>query len=153
MTDASIAERLGSTEEREARTMRDSAQEPAAQTETPDRIFLRNLIREVEIGVYPEEYGVTQRLRFSIEVEIRRHQVQLEDDFGAVVNYENLARNIDKIAAGPRVKLLETFAERLAVACLEDPRCQRIHLMIEKLDLLPGEAVFGVQISRERSPG
>ena len=115
-----------------------------------DRIFVRDLVREVEIGVHPQEYGVSQRLRFSIEVDVERLPGQVEDDFGQVINYEHLANAIDRIAAGPRVKLLETFAERLAIACLEDARARRVHLRIEKIDILPGGAYFGVEITRER---
>ncbi len=116
-----------------------------------DRIFVNGLIREVEIGVYQHEYGVTQRLRFFISVEVAREAGTMDDDFGQVMNYEYLVDAIDRVAAGPRVKLVETFGERVAAACLSDRRARRVDIRIEKLDILSGGAVFGMEISRVRA--
>lgn len=118
-----------------------------------DRIFLRGLVREVEIGVHQHEHGVRQRLSFDVTVEVGRFPAGLADDFRKVVNYETFVHAIDRIAAGPRVQLVETFAERLAAACLEDARVVAVHVRIEKLDVLPGGAAFGVEITRGREAG
>jgi dihydroneopterin aldolase len=42
-----------------------------AETDPPaDRIFLRGYTREIEIGAYSEEVGVTQRVRFDIVLQL-----------------------------------------------------------------------------------
>ena len=125
----------------------------AAGTALPnDRVFLRDYVREVEIGAYPEERGVSQRLRFNIVLEVARRRPPLDDRVGRVINYDELIEAIDKAAAGPRVNLLETLTERIAELCLADPRALRVHLRLEKLDRLPEGATLGCEISRDRSP-
>jgi dihydroneopterin aldolase len=124
-----------------------------ADTDVPaDRIFLRDYVREIEVGAYREEVGVTQRVRFDIVLEVTRNTAHIDDRVGRVINYDDLIEAIDTLAAGPRINLLETFAERLAQLCLIDPRARRVHIRIEKLDRLPGGATLGCEISRHRTP-
>jgi dihydroneopterin aldolase len=127
--------------------------EANAETDPPaDRIFLRGYTREIEIGAYSEEVGVTQRVRFDIVLEVTRNTAHIDDQVGRVINYDDLIEAIDGLIAGPRISLLETFAERLAQLCLIDPRARRVHIQIEKLDRLPGGATLGCEISRYRTP-
>jgi dihydroneopterin aldolase len=117
-----------------------------------DRIFVSNYIREMEIGAYPEERGLTQRVRFDITLDVVRGTADVADQYTRVVNYEDLVEAIEEVARGPRVNLIETLAEQVAELCLVDPRARRVHLRIEKLDRLPGGAGLGVEIVRERGP-
>jgi len=127
----------------------------AANAETgpqADRIFLRGYTREIEIGAYAQEVGVTQRVRFDIVLEVTRNTAHIDDQVGRVINYDDLIEAIEGLISGPRISLLETFAERLAQLCLIDPRARRVHIRIEKLDRLPGGATLGCEISRHRTP-
>jgi dihydroneopterin aldolase len=117
-----------------------------------DRIFLHGYTREVEIGAYAQEVGVTQRVRFDIVLEVTRNTAHIDDQVGRVINYDDLIEAIESLIAGPRISLLETFAERLAQLCLVDPRARRVHIRIEKLDRLPDGATLGCEISRNRTP-
>ena len=117
-----------------------------------DRIFLRGYVREIEIGAYAEEVGTRQRVRFDVVVEAARNVAHLDDRLGRVINYEDIVDHIESLIAGPRISLVETFAERLAQLCLVDPRARRVHIRIEKLDRLPGGATFGCEITRRRTP-
>ncbi|MEM7668266.1 MAG: dihydroneopterin aldolase, partial [Pseudomonadota bacterium] len=105
-----------------------------------DRIFLSSFIYDVEIGAYAEEHGVTQRLRFDIMLEVARNAAHLDDRVGRVINYDDLVNAIKSLAAGDRMNLLETFAERLAGEVLIDPRARRTVIRIDKLDRLPNGA-------------
>ena len=125
---------------------------PAADADIPnDRIFLSNYIRALEIGAFREERGVTQRVRFDITLEVTRNTAHIDDRTERVVSYDDLVGAIESLIAGPRINLLETFAENLAQMCLIDPRARRVHIRIEKLDRLQG-AGLGVQIVRDRRP-
>ncbi|MEM6973568.1 MAG: dihydroneopterin aldolase [Pseudomonadota bacterium] len=117
-----------------------------------DRIYLRDYVIAVEIGAYRSEYGVTQRLSFDVVVEVVRNTAHLDDRVERVINYDTIIEAIHQIAEGPRIVLLETYAERLADAVLTDPRARRVHLSIAKLDRLEGAARLGVEISRNRLP-
>lgn len=118
----------------------------------PDRVFLSNYVRAVEIGAYAEERGVTQKLRFDVVVEVTRNTAHIDDRPARVVNYGDIVDAIETLIAGPRINLLETFAERLAEDCLTDPRTRRAHIRIQKLDRLDGVATLGVEIVRARRP-
>ncbi len=118
----------------------------------PDRVFLDGYVREIEIGAYAEERGVSQRVRFDIRLEVATGNAPRDDRVGRVINYDTLIEAIDTAAAGPRVNLLETFAERLAQLCLADPRALRVHLRLAKLDRLEGGATLGCEITRARTP-
>ncbi len=115
---------------------------------TRDRIFLHGYRREVEIGVLDEEHGVRQRLLIDVEVEVTTTPAR--DDVGEVVSYVTLVDAVEAVADGPRLDLVETFAERIAERCLADPRAARVHVRIAKLDRLEGGARFGVAITRPR---
>ncbi|GMG82526.1 hypothetical protein LNKW23_17390 [Paralimibaculum aggregatum] len=116
-----------------------------------DLIFLTGYVAEIEIGAYREEHGVTQRLAFDIVLEVRRNTAHVDDQVGRVINYDLLVSSIHEIAEGPRIALVETFAERLAQALLTDPRARQVTIRIAKLDRLPGGAQLGCQITRMRS--
>jgi len=117
-----------------------------------DRVFLADYVAAIEIGAYPEEHGVRQHLRFNIVLEVVRNTAHLDDRVGRVINYDTLVSSIHELAEGPRIQLLETFAERLAQMLLVDPRARRVRIRIEKLDRLPGGASLGCEIARARSP-
>ena len=128
--------------------------EPAAQEDRDlpaDRIFLSNYVRDVEVGAFVEEHGVTQRVRFDVTLEVARNTAHIDDKAARVVSYDDLVNAIEELIAGERMNLLETFAERLAAMCLVDPRARRVHVRIEKLDRLNG-AGLGVEIVRTRGP-
>ncbi|MEO0361264.1 MAG: dihydroneopterin aldolase [Pseudomonadota bacterium] len=113
-----------------------------------DRIFLRDHVVSMEIGAYADEYGTEQRLRFNVDLEVRRFRLEDDDEVASIVSYDQIVDAIAGIAAGPRIKLLETFAERLAAQLLEDRRVGRAFIRIEKLDRVAG--ALGVEIVRTR---
>ena len=51
--------------------------------EALDRVFMHDLVLDVEIGVYTNEKGVTQRVRFSVDVDVSPATGALDDDIGA----------------------------------------------------------------------
>jgi len=113
-----------------------------------DRISLRDHVRAVEVGAFPSERGVEQRLRFDVVLELASPPAALEDDVDRVVSYEIIIGAIDAALAAGRASLVETLAERVAAGCLEAPRVVRAAVRIEKLDRVPG--ALGVEIVRSR---
>jgi dihydroneopterin aldolase len=112
------------------------------------KVFVRGLEVRAEIGVYERERGITQPLVVDIEAEVEaagwRH---LEE----TVNYETLAAHAAAIAAGGHIGLVETFAQRLAEACVAEPRVREVRVRVEKLRALePAAAAAGVEIIARR---
>lgn len=116
-----------------------------------DRISVRDYTREVEIGAFQSERGVTQRIKFNVVLEVSGHAAAQDDDVDKVISYDTITEAINQQLSTERINLLETLAERVAERVLEDPRAVRIFVRIEKLDRIPG--ALGVEIVRARIKG
>ncbi|MFP3945098.1 MAG: dihydroneopterin aldolase [Alphaproteobacteria bacterium] len=115
-------------------------------------VFIRDLALEAHIGVHRHEQGRTQPIRVNVDLAVAEGPDRTADRLKEVVNYETLAGRIRAIVARGHVKLVETLAEYVAQACLEDERVLSARVRIEKLAALAGAASVGVEIERTR-PG
>ncbi|SDY45680.1 dihydroneopterin aldolase [Citreimonas salinaria] len=113
-----------------------------------DRISVRDLVMEAEIGAFQTERGTTQRLRFDVVVEVAPLATPVEDDVDRILSYDRLSEAIAHELAAERLNLLETLAERVAERILLEPQAMRAFVRIEKLDRGPG--ALGVEIVRTR---
>lgn len=114
----------------------------------PDRIHLRDHVVAVEIGAFQSERGRTQRLRFSLAVDLRDRVDAGDDHVDRILSYDVLVQAVDAALADTRYNLVETLAERIAAEVLADPRAARITVTVEKLDRGPG--ALGITIVRDR---
>lgn len=111
---------------------------------TQTRVFVTGLRIEAEIGVYAHERGRAQPLIVDVELDLA---VAGAERLADTVNYEHVARHAQQIAAEGHINLVETFAERLAMACLEDPRVSRAKVRVDKPQALaPAASGAGVEI-------
>lgn len=111
------------------------------------RVFVRGLRIQAEIGLYPHERGRSQPLVVDIAVELGSASVTLISD---TLDYDKLAGAARRLAAEGHVDLVETFAQRLAAACLDHPRVLAATVRIEKPEAIEGAAVAGVEVRVER---
>jgi dihydroneopterin aldolase len=118
-------------------------------TEAPfDRVFVHDLVLDAEIGVYNHEKGVTQRARFSVDIEVKPSEQSIEDQIERVLDYDMIIATIKDILAEGHINLVETLADEIATRCLAHPRAASVKVKIEKLDKEPG--AVGVEIVRRR---
>ena len=120
----------------------------ANKTEILDRVFMHDLVLDVEIGVYTHEKGVTQRVRFTVDVDLLPATGALDDDIGRAFDYDTIIGGIKAIVARGHINLVETLAEEVAAHCLAHPRAATVTVRIEKLDKGPG--AVGVEIVRAK---
>lgn len=106
-------------------------------------IFVRGLEIQAGIGVYDHEQGRLQPLILDVTLELRPIQI---DRLSDTVNYETVARAARDIAAEGHIGLVESFAQRLAAACLQDPRVRRATVRIDKPTALEGARAAGCEI-------
>jgi dihydroneopterin aldolase len=132
----------------EERLRRAAPQRAPDEPKAFDRVFMHDLVLDVEIGVYTHEKGVTQRVRFSVDVDLMPASQSLDDDIGRAFDYDTIIKGIDDIVARGHINLVETLAEEVARHCLAHPRAARVVVRIEKLDKGPG--AVGVEIVRVR---
>lgn len=112
-----------------------------------DRISMTDHVREVEIGAFQAERGVTQKIQFDVVVEVETRAESATDDVDRILSYDTIAEAIDAALAAERVNLLETLAARIADGILEHPLAARVFIRIGKLDR--GPYTLGVEILRE----
>lgn len=112
-------------------------------------VFLRDMVLQASIGWYPHEHGRAQRVRINIDLGVEE-DADTSDHLSRVVSYETVAAAVRAIAGAGHIKLVETLAERVAAACLADPRVLFTHVQVEKLDVFPDATAAGVAIFRRR---
>jgi dihydroneopterin aldolase len=113
-----------------------------------DRVFVHDLVLDAEIGVYSNEKGVTQRARFSVDIDVMPSDQAVEDQIGRVLDYDMIIATIKDVLAEGHINLVETLADEVAERCLAHPRAASVKVKIEKLDKEPG--AVGVEIVRRR---
>ena len=112
------------------------------------RVFVRELRIDAEVGVHRHEYGRKQPLLIDVELEIEPGPVEHISD---TLNYEKVVTLAQQIADAGHVILIETFAERLARACMEDRRVRQVRVFVEKPEALaPKAAAAGVEMTLMR---
>ncbi len=111
-------------------------------------VFVRDLELPAPIGVWRHEHGRRQPIRINLDLGVAQDAAAPEDELHAVVNYQRLVDRVKEIVAAEHVKLVETLAERIAVACFEDTRVISARVRIEKLTAIPEAVSVGVEIER-----
>jgi dihydroneopterin aldolase len=113
------------------------------------KVFVTGLKVQAEIGVYKHEIGRVQPLVVDVELDVPAARA---DRLSETLNYETILEAARAIAGDGHIELVETFAERLARACLTDLRVTRARVRVEKpLALAPDAVAAGVEITLTRN--
>ena len=117
-------------------------------TATPGRhegltVFVRGLNIQAGIGIHDHEIGRLQTLIIDVSLDMGPQTVTRLAD---TVNYETIAQAARDIAAEGHIGLVESFAERLALAVLADDRVRRVTVRIEKPGALDGAVAPGCEV-------
>lgn len=111
-------------------------------------VFVRGLSVEAEIGIHRHERGRAQPLTIDVELAVDATSFEHIAD---TVNYEAVREAAKAVAASGHVMLVETFALRLARACLEQPHARRVRVRVEKPQALAPDALgAGVELVLEK---
>ncbi len=114
------------------------------------RVFVRDLLLDALIGVYPEELTKPQKVLINIDLWVAETPGEPPRSYADVVCYDNLVQRAKALLAEGHVGLVETLAERLAGLCLDDPRVLRTRVRVEKPEAIAEAAGVGVEIERRR---
>jgi dihydroneopterin aldolase len=119
-------------------------------------VFLRDLVLQAHIGVYAQEQGGTQRIRVNVDLGVDDPGAadptlqEGPDRLSRVVDYGKVGATVRSIVEAGHILLVETLAERIAAACLSDPRVRLARIRVEKLDIFPDAVAVGVEVERRR---
>ncbi|GBQ61745.1 dihydroneopterin aldolase [Ameyamaea chiangmaiensis NBRC 103196] len=113
-------------------------------------LFIRDMIVDAHIGIYPHEQGVTQRVRVNVQfgVEDGPGLDVGRDDLSRTVSYEHVVMLVRRLVAEGHVRLVETLAERVAAEVLGARRVVVVRVRIEKLEVFDDLDSVGVEIER-----
>jgi dihydroneopterin aldolase len=112
------------------------------------KVFVTGLKVQAEIGVYRHEIGRVQPLVVDVELDVPTSGAERLSD---TLNYETILEAARQIAGAGHIELVETFAERLARACLADARVTQARVRVAKpLALAPDAVGAGVEITLAR---
>jgi dihydroneopterin aldolase len=114
-------------------------------------VFLRDMVLLASIGVLQREQSRPQRIRINLDLGVEDHQTgEGPDKLSRVVDYGRVAASVRDIVGAGHVRLVETLAERIALACLADERVLLARVRVEKLDVFDDALSAGVEIERCR---
>ncbi|MGH7021073.1 MAG: dihydroneopterin aldolase [Brevundimonas sp.] len=118
---------------------------------SPRRLGLTVIVRGLEvqaaIGVHAHEHGRLQPLVVDVELDLGAGPINRLSD---TLDYEGVARVARELAGGEHIALVETFAERVALACLDDARVLAVKVRVEKPGAIPGAAAAGCEVAYSR---
>jgi dihydroneopterin aldolase len=97
-----------------------------------DTISLTGLRARGYHGVYPSERARGQDFVVDVALSVDLTGAAASDDVADTVHYGELADRLVGIVTGPPVALIETLADRLARACLDDRRVTAVILTVHK---------------------
>jgi len=106
-------------------------------------VFVKGLRVEAGIGVHDHELGRLQPLDLEVTLDLGAGPVERLAD---TVDYGRVAEAARAIAAEGHVGLVENFAERLALACLADPRVRGVMVRVEKPGALGDGTAPGCEV-------
>lgn len=118
-----------------------------------DRIFLRDLCLSCTIGVNDWEREVQQTVKIDLDLDLDLSEACERDDLALTTDYKVVRDRIEKIVCESRYFLIEALAERIAQACLEEAKVQRVRVSVEKPGALRGTRTVGVEIIRAQGSG
>lgn len=136
-----------SSDKRQARHLERS---PSASEQRARRVFIDGLELMGSIGVYEHEHRDQQPIIISLTLTVTDTYDGASDKLVDVYDYDRAIAAIrDTVAAG-HYNLIETLAETLATAVLDDARVEGVRVRIEKPAVLTACRAIGIEIDRHR---
>jgi 7,8-dihydroneopterin aldolase/epimerase/oxygenase len=117
----------------------------------PDRVSLLGLRAFGYHGVLAGERAQGQEFLADAVLWIDTRPAAAADDLSLTVDYGELAGRLANIISGEPVSLIETLADRLATACLADPKVREVEITVHKPYAPVGVPVKDVTVTIRRS--
>lgn len=111
------------------------------------RVFLKDVVVDLSIGLHPWERHPERPTRLIINVEMFASLPMAE---GAFINYDHVRQKIQSWAGREHVDLLETLAEEVMSTCFELPLVEACRVGVEKPQVFNEASGAGVELFRKR---
>lgn len=111
------------------------------------RIYVRDYILDMDVGVYAHEYGVKQRICFNVVAEVLAPRAS-PGNMVDIFSYDIILDAILDLVTHNHIDFVETLADMLCSRLLQHQLIQSIQVRVEKLDLAP--KAVGIEIKRTK---
>ena len=115
------------------------------------KVFVRDLVLKISVGIHAFEKKKKQRVRFNIGILLDPNVFPNNKDLDSIVNYETVIKNINNITRKKHYPLLETLAEEIFLKLFREKKIKKIKLKIEKLDIIKNTSSVGIEIEKSKS--
>jgi len=113
------------------------------------RLFLRDYVAQLLIGVHPFEKNKPQRVVINVELFVPlADSTPAMDALNEVVDYNLMRDTMASYADGEHIHLLETLCDDAANRLLAHPQVRAVRVCVEKPDIYPDCAAVGVEVFR-----
>ncbi len=116
-----------------------------------DRISIAGLRVRGYHGVLPAERVSGQDFIIDALLWLDVAPAAARDDLTLTADYAAMAGRLADIVAGPPVALIETLAERLAAACLDDPAVREAEVTVHKPEAPVSADIADISVTIRRS--
>ena len=114
------------------------------------KILVRDLVLKISVGIHDFEKKKKQRVKFNLDINTDPSLVPDDNNLNSITNYEDVIKNIEKIANKKHYLLLETLAEKIFLKLFENIRVKKVKLRIEKLDVFKNTSSVGIEIEKSK---
>ena len=114
------------------------------------KVFIKNLILNVLIGIHNFEKKKKQRVRFNIEVITNPYIKPSNKDLSTILNYEDLINKIKLLVKKQHYELIEDLAENMFEIIFQNRLVKKINIKIEKLDIIKNSESVGIEFSKSK---
>ena len=114
------------------------------------KVFIKNLILNVLIGIHNFEKKKKQRVRFNIEVITNPYIKPNNKDLSTILNYEDLINKIKLLVKKQHHELIEDLAENIFKIIFQNRLVKKINIKIEKLDIIKNSESVGIEFSKSK---
>ena len=114
------------------------------------KVFIKNLILNMFIGIHNFEKKKKQRVRFNIEVVTNPYIKPSNKDLSTILNYENLIDKIKLLVKKQHHELIEDLAENMFEIIFQNRLVKKISIKIEKLDIIKNSESVGIEFSKSK---
>lgn len=114
-----------------------------------DKITVKNLEVDAQIGVTETERARSQRLLITVELERDLAEAGRTDGETATARYDAVAEMISRVVAERPRKLVETLAEDIAKTILSQNLAPAVNVEVKKFSI-PRSEYVSIQIRRTR---
>ena len=114
------------------------------------KILVKDLVLKISVGIHNFEKKKKQRVKFNLDINTDPGLVPDDNNLNSITNYEDVIKNIEKIANKKHYLLLETLAEKIFLKLFENIRVKKVKLRIEKLDVFKNTSSVGIEIEKSK---